>query len=154
MRSMSGFLGSLILVGAASASVAVVACGSDYDSQPPVAAAGARPGCPGPTVVVRGPERDSVASMNVAAGQYATVTVDVTDVGGAHFISGTLIVARPGSQADAGDPSALPPDAAALPLNQLESSTTSSAGAKTRSVTVSWVPSSKGAYPWCSSVRT
>jgi len=147
MRSLRWFPRSLIVVVVASGSMAAVACASADPGQAPGAAVGMRPGCAGPSVVVRGSPPDHVASTTVTTGKSLSVTVDMTDVAGAHFVSGTLVVARPGSQPDAGDLASIPSDAAALPVNQLASSAASSTGAKTWTATVAWVASARGAYP-------
>jgi hypothetical protein len=69
---MPWFLRSLMVV-VASTSMAVVACASSDSGQPPGPAAGMRPACAGPLVVVRGSTPGGVASMDVYVGDSATL---------------------------------------------------------------------------------
>jgi hypothetical protein len=68
--------------------------------------------------------------LDVKSGTKVTVVVTVADAAGSHMVSGTFIVAKPGSVATAGDPAGLPANAAALAPNQLSTATLEQAASK------------------------
>jgi hypothetical protein len=81
------------------------------------------------------------------AGTSTSLMVQVTDQTGSHMISGILVVARPGSTIDAGDPAGLPSSSAALPANQLSTSDLPTGAANSRSASLGYIPPAKGTYP-------
>jgi hypothetical protein len=101
-----------------------------------------RPGCAAPTVSMVTASED----LTVKAGTKVTIVVTVADKDGSHMVSGTLVVAKPGSIAAAGDPAGLPTNAAALPPNQLGTATLEQAVGK-RVAELSYDTQATGDYP-------
>jgi hypothetical protein len=104
-----------------------------------------RPACIPPSIILGGSA--GAADLSAAIGAPTALSVAIADVGGSRLVSGTLVVARPGSTADAGAPSGLPPTAAALPANQLAQAPVTTGATASASTGLSFTPSGSGIYP-------
>ena len=142
MRSPRRGLG--ISLGALAA-CALAACSSGGATSPGQNAAAIRPACVPPSITLNGSAGS--ADLSSAIGAPIALSAAVVDVGGSHLASGALVVARPGSTADAGDPSGLPSTSAALPANQVAQAQVAASAATDRSVGLSFMPASSGVYP-------
>jgi len=105
-----------------------------------------RPACGPPSITLTG-ATGGPETLNGVLGVATKLSVDVNDVSGSHVISGSVVVARPGSTADGGDPAGLPTTAAALPANQIATSTLAAGSAPARTISLSFAPSNPGSYP-------
>jgi len=127
------------------AAFALAACSSGGATPPGQHAAAIRPACVPPSITLNGSA--SAADLSSAIGAPIALSAAVVDVGGSHLASGALVVGRPGSTADAGDPSGLPSTSAALPANQVAQAQVAASAATDRSVGLAFMPASSGIYP-------
>jgi hypothetical protein len=124
---------------------ALAACSAGRATSAGQHSAAIRPACGGPSITLNGSA--GPAERSAAIGAPTALSVSVADVPGTHLVSGKLVVARPGSTADAGDPSRVRPTSAELPANQLAQASFGAGAAAARSAGLSFTPAASGVYP-------
>jgi hypothetical protein len=127
------------------AACALAACSSGRATSARQHSAAIRPACAPPSITLNGSA--STADLSAAIGAPTALSVNVADVAGSHLVSGKLVVARPGSTADSGNPSSLPPTSVELPANQIAQAPLAAGAATAPSSGLSFTPAASGVYP-------